>query len=249
MGRVAIVTGASAGIGRAVSLALFERGYSVALTGRRKEKLEETAALAGAGLDRALIATGDVADEAAVKGIFSQVESKFGRLDLLFNNAGILAPSVPIEELPVDTWRRVVDTNLTGAFLFTQEAVRLMKKQSPRGGRIINNGSISAQVPRPNSIAYSATKHAMTGMTKSTALDGRPFNIACGQIDIGNVATSMTAKMEFGALQPNGTIQQEPTFDMKHVVSAVMCMAELPLDTNVLFMTVMASGMPFVGRG
>jgi NAD(P)-dependent dehydrogenase (short-subunit alcohol dehydrogenase family) len=249
MSKIAIVTGAGSGIGRAVALALLREGYSVGLAGRRREALEQTASEAGADAPRALVVPTDVADPAAVSQLFDAAKAVFGRLDLLFNNAGTGAPSVPLEDLAIEQWRQVVDVNLTGAFLCTQAAFRLMKDQDPRGGRIINNGSISAYTPRPNSAPYTATKHAITGLTKSTALDGREFDIACGQIDIGNAGTEMTARMKDGALQPGGRLAVEPTMDVEHVAKAVLYMASLPLDANVLFLTVMATKMPFVGRG
>ncbi len=248
-GKIALVTGAGSGIGRATALALLKEGYAVALAGRHAEALEQTVARAGPDSGRALAVPTDVSDEGAVRRLFEKVREAFGRLDLLFNNAGIGAPPVPLEELTVEQWRRVLDVNLTGAFLCTQAAFRLMKAQSPRGGRIVNNGSISAHTPRPNSAPYTATKHAITGLTKSTALDGRAFDIACGQIDIGNAGTEMTAKMKAGVLQANGEVAVEPTMDVEHVARAVVYMASLPLDANVLFLTVMATGMPFVGRG
>jgi NAD(P)-dependent dehydrogenase (short-subunit alcohol dehydrogenase family) len=247
--KVALVTGAGSGIGRAVALALLKDGYAVALAGRRPEALEKTAAQAESARSRALIVPTDVRDPIAVRSLFEKTKDTFGRLDLLFNNAGIGAPPVLLEELSVEQWRQVVDINLSGAFYCTQEAFRLMKSQSPRGGRIINNGSISAHTPRPNSAPYTATKHAITGLTKATALDGRCFDIACGQIDIGNAGTEMTARMKGGVPQASGQIAVEPTMDVEHVARAVLYMANLPLDANVLFMTVMATGMPFVGRG
>ncbi|MFM7256901.1 MAG: SDR family oxidoreductase [Betaproteobacteria bacterium] len=247
--KVAVVTGAGSGVGRAVSLALLNAGYRVVLAGRRLEALEESIHLARNCATSALAVVTDVSDPASVDALFTACVKRFGRLDLLFNNAGIGAPAVPIDELSVETWRCVVDTNLTGSFLCTRAAVRQMKAQSPQGGRIINNGSISAYAPRPNSIAYTATKHAMTGLTRSTALDGRQFNIACGQIDIGNADTPMAARMARGVPQANGQIAAEPLMDVSHVGSSVLHMAELPLQSNVLFMTVMASSMPFVGRG
>ena len=246
-GKTALVTGAGSGIGRAVALALAEEGYAVVLTGRRKDALEATAALAPAA--RTLAVTADVGDPDSVKALFARTKEVFGRLDLLFNNAGTGAPPVPIEDLPFEQWKRVVDTNLTGAFLCTQEAVRLMKAQDPHGGRIINNGSISAHSPRPNSAPYTATKHAITGLTKSTALDGRAFDIACGQIDIGNAATEMTARMSRGVPQANGEMAVEATMDVSTVARAVVYMASLPLVANVPFLTVMATKMPFIGRG
>jgi NAD(P)-dependent dehydrogenase (short-subunit alcohol dehydrogenase family) len=249
--RIAVVTGAGSGIGRAASLALAKAGFVVVLAGRRKNMLEETAnAIAAAG-GASLAVTADVADPASVRALFAKVRETYGRLDLLFNNAGVGAPAVPMEDLPLDTWRRVVDTNLTGAFLCTQEAIRIMKAQTPRGGRIINNGSISAHAPRPFSAAYTATKHAITGLTRQTALDGRAYDIACGQIDIGNAATPLTERMAQGAgvLQPNGQTMVEPRMEVEQAGNAVAYMAGLPLDANVLFMTVMATKMPFIGRG
>jgi len=246
--RVALVTGAGTGVGRAVSVALLEAGYAVVLAGRRRPLLEETAKIGGKDASTLVVPT-DVTDPASVKSLFARVRDVFGRLDVLFNNAGIAAPSVPLDELAYEQWTSVVATNLTGAFLCTQEAFRLMKAQVPRGGRIINNGSLSASSPRPHSAPYTATKHAITGLTKSTALDGRPYDIACGQIDIGNAATEMTARMESGVLQADGSVRPEPRIDPVHVARAVVYMASLPLDVNVLFMTVMATKMPFVGRG
>jgi NAD(P)-dependent dehydrogenase (short-subunit alcohol dehydrogenase family) len=248
-GKVALVTGAGSGIGRATSLALVREGYSVVLSGRRPAALAETADQAGADRSRAVAVPADVADPASVRELFEAIRRTHGRLDLLFNNAGTGAPPVPLEELTVEQWRRVVDVNLTGPFLCTQEAFRLMKSQAPRGGRIINNGSISAHAPRPNSAPYTATKHAITGLTRSTALDGRTHDIACGQIDIGNADTDMATKMKAGILQAHGAIAVEPTMDVEAVARAVVYMASLPLDANVLFMTVMATKMPFVGRG
>jgi len=242
--RVAIVTGAGSGIGRAAALALMREGYAVVLAGRRREQLEQTAEGS-----KALVVPTDVSDPDSVRQLFDSAVQKFGRVDLLINNAGCGAPPVPMDELTVEQWRRVVDVNLTGAFLCTREAFRVMKSQSPRGGRIINNGSISATTPRPFSAPYTATKHAITGLTKSTALDGRAYDIACGQIDIGNADTEMAAKMKAGILQPNGSIAVEPTMDVECVAKAVVYMASLPLEANVLFMTVMATKMPFVGRG
>jgi NAD(P)-dependent dehydrogenase (short-subunit alcohol dehydrogenase family) len=248
-GKVALVTGAGSGIGRAVALALLHEGYAVALAGRRPEALQQTVALAGTAADRALAVPTDVGDEAAVRALFEKTREAFGHLDVLFNNAGTGTPPIPLEDLSVEQWRRVVDVNLTGAFLCTQAAFRLMKTQTPRGGRIINNGSISAHTPRPHSAPYTATKHAITGLTRATALDGRRHDIACGQIDIGNAATDMTARMKNGVPQANGEVAPEPTMDVAHVARAVLYMANLPLDANVLFMTVMATAMPFVGRG
>jgi NAD(P)-dependent dehydrogenase (short-subunit alcohol dehydrogenase family) len=247
--RIAIVTGAGSGIGRAAALALLREGYAVVLAGRHAETLQKTATESGAASARALLVVTDVGDPASVGNLFDKTKERFGRLDLLFNNAGTGAPPVPLEELTFEQWRRVVDVNLTGPFLCTQAAFRLMKEQTPRGGRILNNGSISAHAPRPNSAPYTATKHAITGLTKSTALDGRKYNIACGQIDIGNAATDMTARMKDGVLQANGQIAAEPTMDVENVARAVVYMAGLPLDANVLFLTVMATQMPFVGRG
>jgi len=245
--KVAIVTGAGSGIGRATALALLAEGYAVALAGRKRETLEQTAATAAGG--RTLVVPTDVTDSQSVQALFDATVAAFGRLDLLFNNAGTAAPPIPLEELTVDQWRRVVDTNLTGPFLCTQAAFRVMKARQPRGGRIINNGSISAHTPRPYSAPYTATKHAITGLTKSTALDGRRYDIACGQIDIGNAVTEMTARMSAGIIQPNGETMVEPTMDVENVAKAVVYMASLPLDANVLFLTVMATTMPFVGRG
>ncbi|HEX8203495.1 MAG TPA: SDR family oxidoreductase [Isosphaeraceae bacterium] len=244
-----IITGAGSGIGRATALALLRAGYSVVLAGRRLDALAETIARAGESGPRALAVPTDVTDPGSVRALFAATHRAFGRLDLLFNNAGTGAPAVPLEDLTFEQWRRVVDVNLTGAFLCTQEAFRLMKAQDPRGGRIINNGSISAHAPRPHSAPYTATKHAITGLTKSTALDGRAHDIACGQIDIGNAATELTARMASGVLQPSGATAVEPTMDVEHVARAVLYMASLPLDANVLFLTVMATHMPFVGRG
>ncbi len=247
--KVAIVTGAGTGIGKAVAIALLRDGYAVALAGRRKELLERAVAAAGPAGARALVVPTDVSDLPSVAALFARTKEAFGRLDLLFNNAGVNAPGIPLEDLSYEQWRAVVDINLTGAFLCTQEAFRLMKSQEPRGGRIINNGSISAHVPRPHSAPYTATKHAITGLTKSTSLDGRKYDIACGQIDIGNAATEMAARMAKGVPQANGSIAVEPLMDVAHVAKAVVYMASLPLDANVQFMTVMATTMPFVGRG
>ncbi|MBI5069246.1 MAG: SDR family oxidoreductase [Deltaproteobacteria bacterium] len=247
-GRVAVVTGAGSGIGRAVALAFLGAGYRTALAGRRPEALLQTAALAGAG-DRALPVPTDVSQPDSVRALFDRVVERFGRVDVLFNNAGRGAPAVPIDELPFEQWKQVVDVNLTGMFLCTQAAFRVMKAQVPRGGRIINNGSISAHAPRPNSAPYTATKHAVTGLTRSTSLDGRAFDIACGQIDIGNALTEMTARMTQGVPQADGSVRAEPTMDVQHVASTVLHMASLPLTANVQFATVMATRMPFVGRG
>ena len=246
--KVAIVTGAGTGIGKAVALSLLNDGYYVALAGRRADPLQQTAAESGAG-SRALAVPTDVSNPESVRALFAATKAKFARLDLLFNNAGIGAFAVPMEELSYEQWKAVVDVNLTGAFLCTQEAIKLMKSQTPRGGRIVNNGSISAHAPRPNSAPYTATKHAITGLTKSTSLDGRKYDIACGQIDIGNAQTELAAKMSKGVPQANGEVAVEPLMDVQHVASAVLYMASLPLDTNVQFMTIMATKMPFVGRG
>ncbi len=247
--KVAIVTGAGSGIGKAVALALLQEGYQVALAGRRKERLEQAVTDAGPAGARALVVATDVSDPQSVRGLFARTKEAFGRLDLLFNNAGINAPGIPLEELSHEQWKAVIDINLTGAFLCTQEAFRLMKSQDPRGGRIINNGSISAHAPRPNTAPYTASKHAITGLTRSTSLDGRKYDIACGQIDIGNALTELAARMAKGVPQANGSIAVEPLMDVAHVASAVVYMASLPLDANVQFMTVMATKMPFVGRG
>jgi NAD(P)-dependent dehydrogenase (short-subunit alcohol dehydrogenase family) len=247
--RVAIVTGAGTGIGRAVALALLEEGFAVVLAGRREALLAQTMADAGSHRPRARAVPTDVADPASVRALFAAARDAFGRVDVLFNNAGIATRGVPIEELTVEQWKSVVDVNLTGAFLCTQQAFRVMKDQQPQGGRIINNGSISAYTPRPHSAPYTATKHAITGLTKSTSLDGRRFNIACGQIDIGNAATDMTASFADGVLQANGQTAAEPRLDVRHVAQAVVYMASLPLDANVQFITVMATKMPFIGRG
>ncbi|MBI2481779.1 MAG: SDR family oxidoreductase [Planctomycetia bacterium] len=248
-GKVALVTGAGSGIGRHTALAFLADGYSVVLAGRRLDALNETVQLAGEAGSRALPVATDVTAADSVTNLFAKVHEAFGRLDVLFNNAGIGAPPVPIEDLTVEQWRSVVDVNLTGAFLCTQAAVRMMKNQTPMGGRIINNGSISAHAPRPNSAPYTATKHAITGLTKSTSLDGRKYNIACGQIDIGNAATEMTARMGGGVPQADGSIAIEPTMDVQNVARTVAYMANLPLDANIQFITVMATKMPLVGRG
>ena len=247
--KTAIITGAGSGVGRAAALALHSEGYSVTLAGRRLDALEETAALASSSGERTLVVPTDITDAASVSDLFSRTVSAFGRVDVLFNNAGIGARPVPMEELDIEEWRAVVDVNLTGTFLGTQEAFRIMKSQQPKGGRIINNGSISAHTPRPNSAPYTATKHAISGLTRSTSLDGRAHDIACGQIDIGNALTDMTARMAGGVAQANGSIAVEPTMDVNDIGRAIIYMAGLPLGANVLFMTVMASHMPFVGRG
>ena len=247
--KVAVVTGAGTGIGRAASLALLQDGYGVVLAGRRLNALEETAAAAGAARERALVVPTDVRDPESVRTLFQRVRESFGRLDVLFNNAGLGSPRVLLEDVTYEQWRAVVDTNLTGMFLCTQEAFRMMRDQSPRGGRIINNGSLSAFSPRPNSAPYTSTKHAVTGLTKSTALDGRKYDIACSQIDIGNAATDLTERMRDGVPQANGVVAVEPRVDVAHVASAVLLVANMPLEGNVLSMTVMATKMPFVGRG
>jgi len=246
---VAIVTGGGTGIGKAVALALLDAGFAVVLAGRREALLAQTMDEAGPHRSRALAVPTDVADPASVRALFAAARDTFGRVDVLFNNAGIATKGVPIEDLTVEQWQSVVDVNLTGAFLCTQQAFRLMKDQQPQGGRIINNGSISAYTPRPHSAPYTATKHAITGLTKATSLDGRRFNIACGQIDIGNAATDMTASFAEGVLQANGQTAAEPRLDVGHVAQAVVYMASLPLDANVQFITVMATKMPFIGRG
>ena len=247
--RIAVVTGAGSGIGRAVAAALMKEGYAVVLAGRRAGPLDETARQSDPRGSQTLSVPTDVRDAESVRALFARTQQAFGRLDLLFNNAGVNVPGVPLEELSVEHWRAIVDTNLTGAFLCTQQAIQLMKRQKPGGGRIINNGSISAYAPRPDSAPYTATKHAITGLTKSTSLDGRKYDIACGQIDIGNAATPMTARMAKGVPQAHGAIAVEPTMDVQIVARAVVQMASLPLDANILFMTVMATKMPFVGRG
>ena len=248
-GRIALVTGAGTGIGKRTALLLLEAGYFVVLAGRRIELLEQTVQQAGVSNSRTLVVSVDVSDPQAVSALFAATQDTFGRLDVVFNNAGMGAPAVPLEELSYEQWRSVLDTCVTGTFLCTQHAFKIMKQQTPHGGRIINNGSISAHTPRPHSAPYTAAKHAITGLTKATALDGRPFHITCGQIDIGNAETEMTASMKKGVLQANGTVAVEPTIDADHVARAVLYMANLPLDVNVPFMTVMASGMPFLGRG
>ncbi|MBQ0945821.1 SDR family oxidoreductase [Ideonella sp. 4Y16] len=246
--RIALVTGAGSGIGQACALALMAAGWTVVFSGRSADKLQ-AAINTSPTPERGVAIVADVTDEASVDALFAQIQQRFGRLDLLFNNAGVFTAGVPLEDLPLAAWRAAVDTNLTGAFLCTRAAFRLMKAQSPRGGRILNNGSISAHVPRPNSAAYTATKHAMTGLTKSCALDGRAFDIAVGQIDIGNAATDMTTAMAAGMPQADGSVRAEARMHVRHVADAVVQMAGLPLEANVLFMTVMATGMPFVGRG
>ncbi len=247
--KVAMVTGAGSGIGRAVALAIASNGYHVVLAGRRFEKLEETAATAGRAAGRMFTVSTDVGNPDSVDALFATTSNEFGRLDLLFNNAGANVPGVPTEDLTFAQWNQVVSVNLTGAFLCAQGAIRMMKAQDPRGGRIINNGSISAHAPRPNSAPYTASKHAITGLTKCISLDGRAHDIACGQIDIGNALTDLSARFQSGTMQANGEMRTEPTFDVKHVADAVVYMAGLPLDANVQFMTVMATKMPFVGRG
>jgi NAD(P)-dependent dehydrogenase (short-subunit alcohol dehydrogenase family) len=249
--KIAVITGAGTGIGKSVALALMKEGYAVVLAGRRQDKLQETAAEGKSTGSRSVVVPTDVSDQASIKALFAKTKETFGRLDVLFNNAGIGAPAVPLEDLPYETWKKVIDTNLTGIFLCTQEAIKIMKSQDPRGGRIINNGSISAHTPRPRSAAYTATKHAVTGLTKSTSLDCRSYNIACGQIDIGNAATPLTERMVEGqgVMQADGRMAVEARMNADDVGRAVAYMANLPLDTNVLFMTVMANLMPFVGRG
>jgi len=247
--KIALITGAGSGIGKQVALALVREGYSVALAGRHRDTLQAVALEAKEFGSQTIVVPGDVRDPASVHSLFTNIKETFGRLDLLFNNAGVAAPAKPLEDLTCEEWRSVVDTNLTGAFLCTQEAFKIMKAQSPQGGRIINNGSISAHSPRPNSAPYTATKHAITGLTKSTSLDGRKYNIACGQIDIGNAATAMAEGLKQGVPQANGRIEIEPTIDPEQVARTVAYMASLPLEANILFMTVMATKMPFVGRG
>ncbi len=247
--KIALVTGAGSGIGRQVAIALCEAGYSVVLAGRREEPLEETAKMAAKSGSRTLVAPTDVSDPSSVSALFENTRDEFGRLDVLFNNAGVNVPGIPMEELSFDQWKTVVDINLTGTFLCAQQAIKLMKIQKPRGGRIINNGSISAHVPRPNSAPYTSTKHAVTGLTRCISLDGRKHDIACGQIDIGNALTEMAQRMTEGVPQANGSVQIEPTMDVRNVASAVVYMASLSLDANVQFMTIMATEMPFIGRG
>jgi len=247
--KIALITGAGTGVGKAAALALAKEGYALVLTGRRKEPLEEVAAAAQASGAKTLVVQADVGDPAQVKMLFAKTKETFGRLDLLFNNAGMGAPAVPMEQLSFEQWKAVVDVNLTGSFLCAQEAMRMMKEQTPQGGRIINNGSISAHAPRPNSVAYTSTKHAITGLTKCIALDGRAFDIACGQIDIGNALTPLAARMTQGVPQADGSIRAEPVMDADSVGRTIVYMATLPADANALFVTVMATKMPFVGRG
>jgi NAD(P)-dependent dehydrogenase (short-subunit alcohol dehydrogenase family) len=248
-GKVALITGGGTGIGRSAALALHTDGWTVAITGRRKEELDKTCAMATSGGGKMVAFVADVGKEAQVKQLFADIVAAFGRLDFLFNNAGMGAPAVPLEDLPFATWQQVVDVNLTGSFLCAQEAIRQFKKQSPQGGRIVNNGSISAHTPRPHSTPYTATKHAISGLTKCIALDGRPFNIACGQLDVGNADTNMGGRMKAGVPQARGDIQPEPVMHVDHTGSAIRYMASLPLESNVLFMTIKATNMPFEGRG
>jgi len=247
--KIAMVTGAGSGIGKHVAIALAQNGYTLVLAGRRRERLEATGLEVRQANSHALVVQADVTDPASVREVFSKTKDAFGRLDLLFNNAGVSGRAVPLEDLPYEQWKSIVDTNLTGAFLCTQEAFKIMRDQIPRGGRIINNGSISAHSPRPNSAPYTASKHGVTGLTKVTSLDGRKYDIACGQIDIGNASTELTERMKKGVPQANGTVAVEPTMDAADVARAVLYMASLPLDANVQFMTVMATKMPFIGRG
>jgi NAD(P)-dependent dehydrogenase (short-subunit alcohol dehydrogenase family) len=246
--KVAVITGGGTGIGKHSALALLKEGYSVALAGRRQEMLDEVISESGAG-EQVIGVVTDVGDPDSVANLFAKTKAQFGRVDVLFNNAGTGAPSVPLEDLTFEQWKRVVDANLTGTFLCTQEAFRIMKAQDPMGGRIINNGSISAHVPRPNSAPYTSTKHAVTGLTKSTSLDGRKYNIVCGQIDIGNALTNMTARMSNGVPQADGSMKEEPTMDVENVAQAIVQMSNLPLSANIQFMTILASSMPYVGRG
>ena len=248
-GKVALVTGAGTGIGKSSVLQLLGDGYSVVLAGRRVEPLEETISEAGVDDSRAIAVPTDVGNPESVANLFEKAEATFGRLDVLFNNAGIGSPRMNMEDLPVEDWQRVVDTNLTGSFVCAQHAIRIMKNQSPQGGRIINNGSISAYTPRPDAVAYTATKHAITGLTKQISLDGRKYNIACSQVDVGNAATPMTARMQGGVLQANGETMAEPTFNVEHVGETVLYISNLPLDANIQFVTIMATQMPYVGRG
>ena len=248
-GKVALITGAGTGIGKSSVLQLLGDGYSVVLAGRRIEPLEETIAEAGVDDSRAIAVPTDVGSPDSVAALFEKTKAAFGRLDVLFNNAGIGSPRMNMEDLPVEDWQRVVDTNLTGSFVCAQHAIRIMKNQTPQGGRIINNGSISAHTPRPDAVAYTATKHAITGLTKQISLDGRKYNIACSQVDVGNAATPMTARMQGGALQANGETMPEPTFNVDHVGETVLYISNLPLDANIQFVTIMATQMPYVGRG
>ena len=248
-GKVAVITGAGSGIGRSAALHLFKDGYSVALAGRRLEPLEESISLAGVDDARAIAVPTDVGDTDAIANLFEETKKAFGREDVLFNNAGIGSPRMPIDELPVEDWKRVVDTNLTGSFVCAQHAIRMMKEQSPQGGRIINNGSISAYVPRPEAVAYTATKHAITGLTKQISLDGRPFDIVCSQGDVGNAATPMTARMANGVPQANGEMAVEPTYNVDHVGETISYISNLPLEANIQFVTIMASKIPYIGRG
>jgi NAD(P)-dependent dehydrogenase (short-subunit alcohol dehydrogenase family) len=247
--KVAIVTGAGSGIGKATALALLEEGYRVALAGRRPEPLQQTIAEAGESGSQAIAIPTDVSNPQSVRALFAKAKEEFGRIDVLFNNAGINAPGIPFEDLPYETWKDIVDINLTGVFLCAQEAFRLMKDQQPRGGRIINNGSISAYAPRPDSAPYTATKHGVTGLTKAISLDGRKYDIACSQMDVGNATTALAERMAKGVKQANGTVAAEPMIDVAHVARAVVYIASLPLDANIQFMTIMATKMPFVGRG
>ncbi len=248
-GKVELITGAGTGIGKSSVLQLLGDGYSVVLAGRRIEPLEETIAEAGVDDSRAIAVSTDVGSPDSVAALFEKTKAAFGRLDVLFNNAGIGSPRMNMEDLPVEDWQRVVDTNLTGSFVCAQHAIRIMKNQTPQGGRIINNGSISAHTPRPDAVAYTATKHAITGLTKQISLDGRKYNIACSQVDVGNAATPMTARMQGGALQANGETMPEPTFNVDHVGETVLYISNLPLDANIQFVTIMATQMPYIGRG